>query len=55
MTDTEGLIAALRNVERDEPVYRERYAAFRERFCAYETGRAAETVVAELLPAAPDE
>ena len=39
VSDTEGLIAALRNVDRDEPVYRERYAAFRERFCAYETGR----------------
>ena len=28
-------------------------AAFRERFCAYETGRAAETVVAELLSGRP--
>lgn len=53
VSDTEGLIAALRNVEQDEPIYRERYAAFRERFCAYETGRAAETVVAELLSGRP--
>jgi CDP-glycerol glycerophosphotransferase len=49
VSDTAGLIEALRDVERNEPVYRDRYAAFRERFCTYETGRAAETVVAELF------
>jgi CDP-glycerol glycerophosphotransferase len=49
VTDTDGLVAALRNVGPDEAVYRERYAAFRERFCAYESGRAAERVADELL------
>ncbi len=49
VTDTDGLVAALRNVGPDEAVYRERYAAFRERFCTYESGRAAERVADELL------
>ena len=45
--DTAGLVAALRTVDGMREAYAERYAAFRERFCEYETGRAAEHVVKE--------
>ncbi|HEX7187107.1 MAG TPA: CDP-glycerol glycerophosphotransferase family protein, partial [Actinomycetes bacterium] len=47
--DTDGLIAALRTVDDLRGAYAERYTAFRERFCEYETGRAAEHVVKELF------
>ena len=46
---TEGLVEALRAVDDDVEKYRDRYAEFRERFCGYETGRAAEGVVAEFF------
>lgn len=49
VTDTEGLVAALRSVDETRERYRERYAAFRERFCSYETGHAAEHVVKEFF------
>ena len=45
--DTAGLVAALRTVDETRAAYADRYAAFRERFCEYETGRAAEHVVKE--------
>jgi len=47
--DTAGLVAALRDVDASRAAYAERYAAFRDRFCEYETGRAAEHVVKELF------
>jgi CDP-glycerol glycerophosphotransferase len=43
--DTEGLIAALRAVDTDRERWSERYAAFRKRFCEYETGHAADDVL----------
>jgi CDP-glycerol glycerophosphotransferase len=49
VTDTDGLVAALRQVDSSRETYRERYAAFRERFCTYETGVAAEHVVKEFF------
>jgi hypothetical protein len=42
-------VAALRQVDSSRETYRERYAAFRERFCTYETGVAAEHVVKEFF------
>ncbi len=49
VTDTDGLVAALRGVDGSREAYREKYAAFRERFCTYETGVAAEHVVKEFF------
>ncbi|MGH8892923.1 MAG: bifunctional glycosyltransferase/CDP-glycerol:glycerophosphate glycerophosphotransferase [Actinomycetes bacterium] len=49
VTDTDGLVTALRSVDDSRTAYRERYTAFRERFCTYETGRAAEHVVKEFF------
>jgi CDP-glycerol glycerophosphotransferase len=46
---TEELIEALRRVDADVETYRERYAAFRKRFCEYETGHAAEHVVEQFF------
>jgi CDP-glycerol glycerophosphotransferase len=47
-TDDE-LVEALCRVDKDVAEYADRYAAFRERFCTYETGHAAEAVVADFL------
>jgi CDP-glycerol glycerophosphotransferase (TagB/SpsB family) len=47
-TDDE-LAEALCRVDKDVAEYADRYAAFRQRFCTYETGHAAEAVVAEFL------
>ena len=52
--DTDGLVAALRTVDESREAYRDRYAAFRERFCSYETGRAAEHVVKEFFEKGSD-
>lgn len=49
VTTTDELAAALQAVDDDAATYAERYTSFRERFCQYETGRAAEHVVEELL------
>jgi CDP-glycerol glycerophosphotransferase len=46
---TEALIEALRAVDDSVEKYAEKYAEFRERFCEYETGRAAEAVVDEFF------
>src|SRR6185436_3957271 len=46
---SEGLVAALRDVDASRATYAEPYAAFRDRFCEYETGRAAEHVVKEFF------
>ena len=54
VADTDGLVAALRDVDGSREAYRERYAAFRERFCTYETGVAAEHVVKEFLDRGAD-
>jgi CDP-glycerol glycerophosphotransferase len=43
------LIKALASVDDDVERYRDRYAEFRERFCGYETGHAAEDVVADFF------
>jgi CDP-glycerol glycerophosphotransferase len=43
------LTAALTRVDDDVEGYRDRYAAFRERFCSYETGHAAEHVVKDFF------
>ena len=43
------LVQALRSVDDDVDRYRERYAAFRDRFCTYESGHAAEAVVDEFF------
>jgi CDP-glycerol glycerophosphotransferase len=48
MTNNE-LTAALATVDDDASRFRERYVAFRERFCSYETGHAAEHVVKEFF------
>jgi CDP-glycerol glycerophosphotransferase (TagB/SpsB family) len=45
----EGLIEALLAVDKDVAVYADRYDAFRDRFCTYETGHAAEHVVDAFL------
>jgi CDP-glycerol glycerophosphotransferase len=45
----DALTAALASVDDDVARYRERYAAFRERFCGYETGHAAEHVVKQFF------
>ncbi len=50
---TEALVEALRAVDDDVEKYAERYAEFRERFCSYETGRAAESVVEEFFRREP--
>ena len=47
--DTEALVAALRDVDASHAAHRERYEAFRARFCEYETGHAAEHVVDEFF------
>jgi len=47
--DTEELVDALRRVDEHHAAHRERYAAFRARFCEYETGEAAELVVKEFF------
>jgi CDP-glycerol glycerophosphotransferase len=47
--DTAGLVRALREVDTTRGAYAEKYAAFRDRFCEYETGRAAEHVVKEFF------
>jgi CDP-glycerol glycerophosphotransferase len=49
VSDTDALVSALRRTREAGPAYRERYAAFRDRFCTYETGRAAEHVVKEFF------
>ena len=49
VADTESLVAALKDVDASHEKYSERYAAFRERFCQYETGHAAEHVVTEFF------
>ncbi len=49
VSDTESLVAALKDVDASHEEYSERYAAFRERFCQYETGHAAEHVVTEFF------
>jgi CDP-glycerol glycerophosphotransferase len=46
---SDELISALSSVGSDVERYRDRYAAFRERFCGYETGHAAEHVVKEFF------
>ena len=45
VTDTAGLIAALRDLDTHGERYRLQYDAFRAQFCEYETGRASEAVV----------
>ena len=47
--DNDELLEALLSVDKDVAVYAERYAAFRERFCSYETGHAAENVVRQFF------
>lgn len=47
--DTAGLIDALRRVDEHHADHQERYRAFRERFCEYESGHAAELVVKEFF------
>lgn len=49
VADTDSLVAALKGVDASHEAYRERYAAFRERFCEYETGHASEHVVKEFF------
>lgn len=49
VADTAALVAALEDVDTAHEANRERYAAFRARFCEYETGAAAERVVQEFL------
>lgn len=49
VSTNDELVDALRSVDEDVETYRERYAAFRKRFCEYETGRAAEHVVEEFF------
>ena len=49
VADTDSLVAALKNVDASHEAHRDRYAAFRERFCEYETGHAAEHVVKEFF------
>ncbi len=49
VADTAALVAALRDVDASHESYAERYAAFRARFCEYETGHAAEHVVKEFF------
>jgi CDP-glycerol glycerophosphotransferase len=49
VTTTDELIRSLQEVEDDVARYKERYAAFRARFCEYETGHAAEHVVQRFL------
>lgn len=49
VTDTEGLVTALREIDSVHEQYGDRYAAFRARFCEYETGHAAEHVVKEFF------
>jgi CDP-glycerol glycerophosphotransferase (TagB/SpsB family) len=45
----EELIEALLAVDKNVAVYADRYDAFRDRFCTYETGHAAEDVVERFL------
>ncbi|MCY7374136.1 MAG: bifunctional glycosyltransferase family 2 protein/CDP-glycerol:glycerophosphate glycerophosphotransferase [Spirochaetaceae bacterium] len=45
VADTHSLVAALKDVDTSHAAHREKYAAFRERFCEHETGHAAEHVV----------
>lgn len=47
--DTDELIATLRDLDAVHERHRERYAAFREKFCEYETGHAADHVVKEFF------
>jgi CDP-glycerol glycerophosphotransferase len=49
VSTTEELIAALQSVDDDALKFKERYEQFRARFCSYETGHAAEAVVAEFF------
>lgn len=49
VSDTASLVAALKGVDASHEASRERYAAFRERFCEYETGHAAEHAVKEFF------
>jgi CDP-glycerol glycerophosphotransferase len=49
VADTDSLVAALKGVDAAHEAHRDRYAAFRERFCEYETGHAAEHVVKEFF------
>jgi CDP-glycerol glycerophosphotransferase len=49
VSTADELVGALRSVDDDVARYRERYAAFRDRFCGYETGHAAEHVVEEFF------
>jgi len=49
VSDTESLVAALKDVDASHLAHGERYAAFRARFCEYETGHAAEHVVREFF------
>ncbi len=51
VSDTRGLVAALRDVDASHAAHSTKYAAFRARFCEYETGRAAEHVVTEFFEA----
>lgn len=47
--DTEVLLASLKDLQGVQEAYRERYDAFRRRFCQYETGHAAQDVARHLL------
>ena len=54
VSDTDELISALKDIDVVAAEHRERYAAFRARFCEYESGRASEAVVERFFdPARP--
>lgn len=53
VVDSDGLVAALKGVDASHAAHRDRYAAFRERFCEYETGDAAAHVVKEFFDKGP--
>jgi len=49
VSDTSALVAALKDVNTSHAAHRQRYAAFRARFCEHETGHAAADVVKEFF------
>ena len=49
VTTTDGLVGCLADLERVRRDYADRYAVWRQRFCEYDDGHAADAVVAEVF------
>jgi CDP-glycerol glycerophosphotransferase len=49
VNDTNEILAWLRDIEATHESYQERYRAFRERYCEFEDGHAAEKIIRQIF------